>query len=127
MCLGSVVVSVMDSHSYDRGSSPGKGNHIYVMLCIVFSSYKRNLPPNGYYIYVKVFVCTIIQYRECAAVKSQSSHQILTPAEASLLLFYNFILTYQIANIYLPSHQSIAEVHHFPCKCNFPNEFPSHP
>ena len=30
--LGSVVVSVLDTHSCDRGSSPGQGNHIYVML-----------------------------------------------------------------------------------------------
>ena len=27
--LGSVVVSMMDSHSHDRGSSPGPGKHIY--------------------------------------------------------------------------------------------------
>ena len=27
-----IVVSVMDSHSCDRGSSPGQGKHIYVML-----------------------------------------------------------------------------------------------
>ena len=30
--LGSIVVSVMDSHSCDRGSSPSQGKHIYVML-----------------------------------------------------------------------------------------------
>ena len=30
--LGSIVVSVMDSHSCDRGSNPGQGKHIYVML-----------------------------------------------------------------------------------------------
>ena len=30
--LGSIVVSVMDSQSCDRGSSPGQGKHIYVML-----------------------------------------------------------------------------------------------
>ena len=30
--LGSIVVSVMDSHSCDPGSSPGQGKHIYVML-----------------------------------------------------------------------------------------------
>ena len=28
VCLGSIVVSVMDSHSCDRGSSSGQGNHI---------------------------------------------------------------------------------------------------
>ena len=27
-CLGSVVVSMMDSHSCDWGSNPGQGNHI---------------------------------------------------------------------------------------------------
>ena len=32
MCLGSIVVSVIDSHSRDRGSSSDQGNHIYVML-----------------------------------------------------------------------------------------------
>ena len=32
VCLGGVVVSVMDSHSCDRGSSPDQGKHIYDML-----------------------------------------------------------------------------------------------
>ena len=31
-CLGSVVVSVMDSHSCNRGLIHGQNNHIYVML-----------------------------------------------------------------------------------------------
>ena len=30
--LGSIVVSMKDSHSCDRGSSPVQGKHIYVML-----------------------------------------------------------------------------------------------
>ena len=30
--LGSVVVSVMDSHTCNRGSNPGQGNHMYVMI-----------------------------------------------------------------------------------------------
>ena len=30
MCIGSVVVSVMDSHTCDRGSSPGQGKHINI-------------------------------------------------------------------------------------------------
>ena len=32
VCLCSVVVSVMDSHTCDQGPSPEQGNHIYVML-----------------------------------------------------------------------------------------------
>ena len=34
VCLVSVVVSVMDSHKYDRGSSPGQGNHIHVRYAL---------------------------------------------------------------------------------------------
>ena len=30
-CLGSVVVSVMDSHPYDRGSNPGQGTQIKII------------------------------------------------------------------------------------------------
>ena len=38
--LGSIVVSVMDSHSCDRGSSPGEGKHIirYALNNIQFRS-----------------------------------------------------------------------------------------
>ena len=50
--LGSVVVSVVDSHSCSRGSSPGQGKHIYAMFWIIFSSYQMNLLPSWYYIYV---------------------------------------------------------------------------
>ena len=32
VCFGSAVVSVMDSHSCDRGSIPCQGNHRYVIL-----------------------------------------------------------------------------------------------
>ena len=41
MQLGSIVVSVLDSHSCDRGSSPGQGKHIiirYVLNNIQFIS-----------------------------------------------------------------------------------------
>ena len=30
--IGSIVVSPMDSHPCDRGSSPGQRNHLYVVL-----------------------------------------------------------------------------------------------
>ena len=51
MCLGNMVVSLMDSHSCDRGSSPGQDNHINVMLGMIFRSYQLNLLPSWYYIY----------------------------------------------------------------------------
>ena len=39
LCLDDVVVSVMDSHSCDRGLSPHQGNHIrYAMNSIQFIS-----------------------------------------------------------------------------------------
>ena len=32
--VGGVVVSVMDSHSCDRGSSPGQGNHVIIRFSL---------------------------------------------------------------------------------------------
>ena len=49
--LDRIVISVMNTHSCDRGSNPGQGNHIYVMLQIVFSSYQINLLLYWYCIY----------------------------------------------------------------------------
>ena len=33
-CIGSILVSMIDSHSCDRGSSPGQGNHIIILYAL---------------------------------------------------------------------------------------------
>ena len=51
VCLSSAAVSVMDSHSCERGSNRGQGishnNIIYIlyiiMLRVIFSAYQNNL------------------------------------------------------------------------------------